>query len=376
MKKRRILIAVILLVCVGIGAASIWYLSRHTDLFKKGGADVTPAATEAPTSTVEPTGNLTTPTETPTPTQAEPPTITEGPTETPTPSVTKAPDNAEHPKAPELPYLEGLVIPPYSGEPFIMLNDGVPFFDTEPLKPESYEIYYDLDELGRCTLADAVVGKDLMPTEKRGNISSVKPTGWHTTTYPTSLVDGGSLYNRCHLIAFGLCGETANKYNLVTGTRYFNTKGINDFENMVIDYVRETNNHVRYRVTPIFSGDNLVCDGQIVEAWSIEDGGEAICFNVYSYNVQPGIYIDYATGDNWLEEEGRPTEAPTKAPEKLPLLEEDYEGAFVLNIKTKKFHSADCESAATMSEKNKQAYNGSYNALIRDGYLPDPACLH
>lgn len=287
----------------------------------------------------------------------------------------------EHPKAPELDYVKDLQVPPYSGEPYIMLNDGQPFFDTTVLKPESYEIYYDLDELGRCTLADAVCGKDLMPTEKRGSISSVKPTGWVQHTYDKSLVDGESLYNRCHLIAFGLCGEEANKYNLVTGTRYFNTKGINDFENMVIDYIRETNNHVRYRVTPIFTGDNLVCDGQIVEAWSIEDEGDAICFCVYSYNVQPGIVIDYATGENWLADGGKPVAGDpvkpqeSKEPENKPLLAEDVEGDFVLNVKKHKIHSVDCEAAKTMSEKNREDYTGSYNALIEKGYEPDAACL-
>jgi len=284
-------------------------------------------------------------------------------------------DQPEHPKAPELDYLKNLEIPEYDGKAYILINDGIPFFDTSDIKPESYEIYYDLDELGRCTLADAVVGQDLMPTEKRGDISSVKPTGWHKSRYPKELVDGESLYNRCHLIAFGMCGETANKYNLVTGTRYFNTKGVNNFENMVIDYVRETNEHVRYRVTPVWTGDNLVCDGEIVEAWSVEDNGEAICFCIYAYNVQPGIVIDYATGDNWLDGESKPEEIVSSVDEELPLLDEDYEGTFILNIKKKKIHTENCPGANDISEKNKEIYTGSYNELIKRGFVPDKACF-
>lgn len=291
-------------------------------------------------------------------------------------------EDPEHPRCPELSYALNLEVPPYDGQPWIMIHDGIPFFDTDTLTAEAYECYYDLDSLGRCTLADAVVGKELMPTEKRGSISSVHPTGWHSSIYPNDLVDGGSLYNRCHLIAFGLCGETANPYNLVTGTRYFNTKGVNDFENLVIDYIRETGNHVRYRVTPIFTGENLICDGQIIEAWSIEDGGEDICFCIYAYNVQPGIVIDYLTGDNrladgTLPEETAPEKEKAPAPEKEPdpgILEEDFEADFVLNIKKLKIHTPDCSGAQTMSEKNRSDYHGSYNSLIQDGYAPCPDC--
>ncbi len=280
----------------------------------------------------------------------------------------------EHPEAPHLSYLDGFSVPEYSGEPYIVLNNGLPFFDTEDLDTEAYEIYYALDPLGRCTLADAVVGTELMPDKKRGNISSVKPSGWQSVMYPQSLVDGESLYNRCHLIAFGLAGEEANPYNLVTGTRYFNTKGMNSFENMTIDYIRETGNHVRYRVTPVFTGDNLVCDGAVMEAWSIEDEGDGIGFCIYAYNVQPGICIDYATGDNWIEGGELPSVTETE-PEVLPTLEEDYEGTFILNTKKKTIHLPECEGAQTMSEKNRQEYTGSYNRLIEDGYVPCRNCL-
>ena len=291
------------------------------------------------------------------------------------PPIINEPVNPEHPKAPELVWIRDLNVPEYNGKPYISLNNGQPFFETDSLSTEAYEIYYDLDRLGRCTLAEATLGKETMPTGKRGDISSIKPTGWHSSRYPEELVNGESLYNRCHLIAYGLSAEEANKYNLVTGTRYFNTEGINSFENMVIDYIRETGNHVHYRVTPIFTGDNLICDGQVVEAYSIEDDGDGVCFCVYSYNVQPGIEIDYRTGDNWLS-----GTLPEKKEEKeKPEMEDnhllkDFEGDFILNTKSKRIHSLDCEGASTISDKNRETYHGSYNELIDMGYLPDDGC--
>lgn len=288
------------------------------------------------------------------------------------------PHKQVHPKAPEKTWIEGIEIPEYSGHPYITINNGDPFFETEGLSAEPWELYYDLDGLGRVTLAEGVVGKETMPTEKRGNISSVKPTGWHTSRYPQELVDGESLYNRCHLIAFGMAGETANEYNLLTGTRYFNKDGINDQENMIIDYIRETGNHVRYRVTPVFTGDNLICDGQFTEAWSIEDEGDGICFCIWSYNVQPGIEIDYLTGDNWLSGElppEKPTVSnPSSSFDDSLLLDSDIEGSFLLNTSKKKIHTTDCEGAKNMSAKNRSDYYGSYNALILEGYTPDKEC--
>lgn len=192
-------------------------------------------------------------------------------------------------------------IPPYSGEPYVVLNNNLPDFTEEDKTTASFELYGDLDQLGRCTAAYANVGYDLMPTEKRGSISSVKPSGWHSVQYDH--VDGKSLYNRCHLIGFQLTGENANKKNLITGTRYLNVDGMLPFENMVADYVKETNNHVLYRVTPVFRKDNLVADGVEMEAWSVEDEGEGICFHIFAYNVQPGVTIDYATGESWLTKE-------------------------------------------------------------------------
>lgn len=192
-------------------------------------------------------------------------------------------------------------IPAFSGEPYVVLNNNLPNFTEEDMTTASFELYGDLDQLGRCSTAYANVGSDLMPTQKRGSISSVKPSGWHSVQYDH--VDGKSLYNRCHLIGYQLTGENANKKNLITGTRYLNVDGMLPFENMVADYVKETNNHVLYRVTPIFQSDYLVADGVEMEAWSVEDDGEGICFHIFAYNVQPGVTIDYATGESWLSEE-------------------------------------------------------------------------
>ena len=190
-------------------------------------------------------------------------------------------------------------IPPFSGEAFVAVNGNTPFFREEEYTTESYEFYSELDALGRCGMTMACVGVDIMPTEERGSIGSVKPSGWQSVKY--DIVDGKYLYNRCHLIGFQLAGENANKRNLITGTRYLNIEGMLPFEDMVADYVKETENHVLYRVTPIFNGDDLVAEGVLLEGWSVEDAGESICFCVYAYNAQPGIVIDYATGDSWEE---------------------------------------------------------------------------
>ncbi|WP_314556989.1 DNA/RNA non-specific endonuclease [uncultured Parvimonas sp.] len=187
-------------------------------------------------------------------------------------------------------------LPEYNGKPYVVINNNEPNFDKSELVPKSFEKYAELDNLKRCGTADSIIGQDIMPTSKRENISSVKPTGWKSVKY--NGIEGGNLYNRCHLIGFQLAGENANKRNLITGTRYLNTKGMLPFENMVADYVKETNNHVRYRVTPIFVGNELVARGVQIEAMSIEDNGKAIKFNVYCFNVQPNIEINYKTGDS------------------------------------------------------------------------------
>ena len=190
-------------------------------------------------------------------------------------------------------------IPEYSSIPYVELNSNVPYFTEEDYTTESFEKYSDLDENGRCGVAYANICKETMPPDgdERGNISSVKPTGWVQNEY-----DGEYLYNRCHLIGYQLSDEDANKENLITGTRYLNVEGMLPFENIVADYIdSNVNNHVLYRVTPIFDGNNLLAGGVQMEAWSVEDNGQGVCFNVYCYNVQPGVVIDYATGENHAE---------------------------------------------------------------------------
>ena len=194
-------------------------------------------------------------------------------------------------------------IPRYNNKPYISLNNGIPVFEEFEVVTEAYEEYSDLDNLGRCTLASAIVCKDTMPKqgEKRGSISNVKPTGWVQAKY--DCISGKSLYNRCHLIGWQLTAENANKNNLITGTRYLNIDGMLDYENMVAEYVKTNNGYVAYQVTPIFDGDNLVATGVQMEGYSIDDNGETICFNIFCYNVQPGIDIDYKTGNSMLIEQ-------------------------------------------------------------------------
>ena len=188
-------------------------------------------------------------------------------------------------------------IPEYSGQPYVTLNGNKPDFHPGDMTDEPFEYYSDLDLWGRCGMAYANICEEIMPTEPRGEIGQVKPTGWYTVKY--DCVDGKYLYNRCHLIGYQLAGENANEKNLITGTRHLNVEGMLPFENMVDGYVDDTGNHVLYRVTPIFSGMELVARGVQMEALSVEDNGEGICFNVYVYNVQPGVTIDYATGESW-----------------------------------------------------------------------------
>lgn len=258
-----------------------------------------------------------------------------------------------------------LGVPKYSGQPYFALNGNVPnFTNAEKTSAKAFEFYSDLDELGRCGKTEACVGKELMPTEGRESISSVKPSGWINKNYGADLVDGGYLYNRCHLIGFQLTGENANKENLITGTRYMNVDGMLPFENMVADYVKETGNHVMYRVTPIFDGNDLVACGAVMEAYSVEDNGEGVCFNVYVYNVQPGIVIDYATGNSWLSGE-KPENTDTNKPTDDATGEEKN---YVLNTNSKKIHLPTCSSVGKISEANRQEYTGNIQDLIDNGY--------
>ena len=214
-----------------------------------------------------------------------------------------------------------------------------------------------------------------MPTEDRESISQVKPSGWQTAKYDTDLVDGGYLYNRCHLIGFQLTGENANEENLITGTRYLNVEGMLPFENMVADYVKETGNHVLYRVTPVFSGSELVARGVEMEALSVEDGGEGVCFHVYCYNNQPGVEIDYATGESWLSgEEPQTAGDPSGEGAQSGQTAAETEQHYVLNTNSKKFHLPDCSGAASMSPANRQDYTGTRQSLLEQGYSPCGTC--
>ena len=226
-------------------------------------------------------------------------------------------------------------MPEYEGEPYVILDGNEPAFTEDEMTTTVYEQYSPLDSYGRCQTAEACVGEELMPDEKRGDISSVKPTGWQSVRYEN--VEGGSLYNRCHLIAYQLSGENANEENLITGTRYMNTEGMLPFENLVAEYVHETDNHVMYRVTPIFENENLVASGVQMEAESVEDGGKGIKFNVYVYNIQPDIIIDYKTGDNRAEDDDEKEAAGTSGAGKSVCRERVY-----LNTSTHKFHRPDC----------------------------------
>ena len=252
-------------------------------------------------------------------------------------------------------------IPEYNGTPYIEINNNIPYFTESDLTVESYESYSELDALGRCGTAMACVGKDLMPTEDRESISEIKPSGWINKDYG-DLVDGGYLYNRCHLIGFQLTGENANEKNLITGTRYMNTEGMLPFENMVADYIKETENHVLYRVTPIYDSDNLVANGVLMEARSIED--DEILFNVYCYNVQPGVTIDYETGDNWEDN------SFVQETEKISNEQTNY----ILNTNTMKFHYPNCNSVQDMNKDNKEEYTGTRDELINKGYSPCGNC--
>ena len=260
-------------------------------------------------------------------------------------------------------------IPPFTDQPYVILNDNIPdFTDEEKATVTSFEEYAPLDALERCGVTVACVGQDIMPTEDRGSIGSVKPSGWQSVKY--DIVDGKYLYNRCHLIGYQLTGENANEQNLITGTRYLNIEGMLPFENMVADYVKETGNHVMYRVTPIYEGNNLVASGVVMEGWSVEDDGEGICFHVYCYNNQPGIVINYATGESALSEDGLP-ETPTV---QEPSAGDGNEITYVLNTNTKKFHEPDCGSVSSMSESSREDYTGDRESLIEQGYDPCGSC--
>lgn len=253
-------------------------------------------------------------------------------------------------------------IPEYNGNPYIEIHDNEPQFNSKDMNKKSFESYSNLDSLNRPQVAFANVSKDLMPTTKRGSIGMVKPTGWHTVRYKG--IDGKYLYNRCHLIGYQLTGENANRKNLITGTRYLNVEGMLPFENEVTNYIKKTNHHVLYRVTPIYDGDNLIADGVQIEAYSIEDKGQGVSFNVFCYNVQPGIEIDYKTGDSSRSNENIIKEYKA----------DEENMTYVLNVNTHKFHKPTCSSVKLMKDANKIETNESRDVLINKGYSPCKNC--
>lgn len=294
-------------------------------------------------------------------------------------------------------------IPEYSGKAYCEVNGNVPYFSEDELVTEAFENYSELDFLGRCGVAYANICKELMPTKERGEIGMVKPSGWHTVKY-SDRIDGNYLYNRCHLIAYQLAGENANEKNLITGTRYLNVTGMLPFENAVADYVESTGNHVLYRVTPVFDGDNLVASGVHMEAESVEDNGAGVCFNVYVYNVQPGVVIDYATGvseadpgyaaaGDETDAKGRDEEqddaqaAETGTSAEIQDTESNIgnekseirtdaadEETYIVNTNTGKFHKPSCRSVKQMKESNKSERTTTRDELISEGYVPCKNC--
>jgi len=260
-------------------------------------------------------------------------------------------------------------IPAYSGKKYVTVNGNVPYFTKDTATAETYEFYSELDSLGRCGCAVACIGIETMPTGERGEIGHVYPSGWVQARYDTNLVDGGYLYNRSHLIGWQLSAEDDNEKNLITGTRYFNVQGMLPFENMVADYIKETQNHVMYRVTPMFLENELVCRGVLMEAYSVEDEGDGITFCVFVYNVQPGITIDYRTGKSAL---GSSLEIESEAASETG--KESGVTVYVLNVNTKKFHEPDCSSVSDIKPSNRQDYTGERQALIEEGYQPCKSC--
>ncbi len=253
--------------------------------------------------------------------------------------------------------------------PYKELNGNKPEFTRKEKKnKKAFETYSRLDKLGRCGVAYANVCKEIMPADKRGPIGQVRPSGWHTVKY-NDLIDGNYLYNRCHLIGYQLAGENANVKNLITGTRYLNVEGMFPFENMVADYVNETGNHVLYRVTPVFEKNNLVAKGVKMEAWSVEDKGSGICFNVFCYNTQPGIIIDYSNGNS--HRAGKKVKKSNSGESSENVKTADY----IINTNTGKYHVPSCSSVRQMKEFNKKKFKGTEAEIKKQGYSPCKRCI-
>ena len=275
--------------------------------------------------------------------------------------------------------------------PYIKVNGNKPTFKQSEIKTSSFEHYSKLDSKGRCGVAIASISKDIMPKSKRTSISEVHPSGWHSYRY--SNVEGESLYNRCHLIAHQLTGENANEKNLITGTRYMNNEGMLPFENIVADYVHRTNNHVMYRVTPMYKNDDLVARGVHMEAYSVEDKGAGVSFNVYCYNVQPGVKITYADGTSsgkHMISSGWSNSPNINKNRNKNNSNRNYNNSsnrgnnnkgkkgkkqtYILSLGTKKFHYPSCPSVNQILPKNKGKFKGNRKTLINQGYAPCKNC--
>lgn len=310
--------------------------------------------------------------------QTNAPTASEAAPETPA-SPETAPLTAAPPDTPVFRDL-----PAFEGSPYVYVNSGEPAFTAEEHAfSAGTERYGELDDLGRCTTTFAVVGTETMPAEERGSIGEVRPTGWQMAKY--DFVDGKYLYNRCHLLGFQLTGENANVQNLITGTRYLNVEGMLPFENAVADYVQATGNHVLMRVSPVFDGDELLARGVHMMAESVEDAGNGMSFNVFCYNVQPGVVLDYATGSSMPAEEATPLPdvsganegdaAAAEQAEPQPTAPTDKGTAeYVLNTNSKKFHKPSCSSVDQMSPKNREDIEDTRENLIANGYDPCKRC--
>lgn len=318
---------------------------------------------------------------------------------------TKTDEKDSEEKVPVAEQFDLSTVPSYSGKAYATINHNVPYFTDSDLQKAaaSYESYSNLDSMGRCGVCIASVGKDIMPTEERGPIGQIKPTGWQTVKY-NGVVEGNYLYNRCHLLSYQLTGENTNEKNLITGTRYMNVEGMLPFENMVENYVETTGDHVLYRVTPVFEGNNLVASGVLMEAESVEDGGKGIMFNVYVYNVQPGVRIEYASGKSELDGTVTPSAAQTETksenksetqkqetskpetPKQAETVQQPVparaetpqqipeETSYVLNTNTKKFHLPECSIVGDIKPKNREDFTGSRDDVIARGFVPCKKC--
>ena len=285
---------------------------------------------------------------------------------------------------------DGFSIPLYNGEEIVPINNNVPDFTGEEIAASEFYEFSELDKLGRAGCAKGCIGPSMLATRECGSIGMIRPAGWHTAKY--EFVDGLFLYNRCHLIAYSLCGVNADERNLITGTRYLNVEGMLGIENRVYWYVKDTGNHVLYRVTPRYSGDDLLAIGVQMEAYSVEDQGKSLSLNMFCFNVQPGVLIDYKTGDNSLDpnydikrnisfdsdtvsKTGGLTETrDIDGTENNETFVPDGSTTYILNTNTMKFHLPDCESVQDMKEKNRKEFFGTREELLEAGYSPCGRC--